>query len=193
MPEDTPTNDALPLSRVIHIALGSNLGEPLRQLREAAAHLQALTSHPIRLSTPWLTTPRDCPEGSPEFANAVAELVLPEGWTPETLLTRCQDIERQCGRQPKKVVNAARLLDLDLIAFGQETRRTARLVLPHPRAHQRFFVLAPLAELAPNLLLPGHQHTVREQLNQCEPDPAARRLSPFDWFTLPVEQKSPVD
>jgi 2-amino-4-hydroxy-6-hydroxymethyldihydropteridine diphosphokinase len=81
------------------------------------------------------------------------------GETPETLLAKLQALEKQFGRTPKKVLNEARSLDLDLIAFGGEVRQTPQLLLPHPRAHLRRFVLAPLAELAPDLVLPGQPQT----------------------------------
>ena len=88
------------------------------------------------------------------------------GETPETLLQKLQEIERDFGRQPKKVLNEPRPLDLDLIAFGEEVRSTPELRLPHPRAHLRKFVLGPLAELAPDLLLPGHQLSVSALLSR---------------------------
>jgi 2-amino-4-hydroxy-6-hydroxymethyldihydropteridine diphosphokinase len=78
-----------------------------------------------------------------------------QGETPVSLLQKLQQLEREFGRQPKKVLNESRPLDLDLIAFGEETRSTRELELPHPRAHLREFVLGPLAEIAPELLLPG--------------------------------------
>jgi len=84
--------------------------------------------------------------------------------TPETLLDTLQAIERAFGRRPKAVLNEPRPLDLDLIAFGEETRATPRLVLPHPRACRRRFVLEPLAEVAPDLVLPGQKLAVRDLL-----------------------------
>lgn len=87
--------------------------------------------------------------------NAVVGLVPREGETPESLLAKLQMLEKEFGRTPKKVLNEARPLDLDLIAFGDETRNTPELTLPHPRAHLRRFVLEPLAEIAPHLVLPG--------------------------------------
>jgi 2-amino-4-hydroxy-6-hydroxymethyldihydropteridine diphosphokinase len=79
-------------------------------------------------------------------------------------LEKLQALEKQFGRRPRQVRNEPRLLDLDLIAFGAEVRDTPRLTLPHPRAHQRRFVLAPLAELAPALILPGQTRSVRQLL-----------------------------
>jgi len=75
-----------------------------------------------------------------------------------------QDLEKVFGRTPKKVLNEPRPLDLDLIAFGQETRNSPDLVLPHPRAHTRRFVLQPLCEIAPDLVLPGQTRTVAQLL-----------------------------
>jgi len=69
-------------------------------------------------------------------------------------------LEARLGRTRSGLANAPRAIDLDLIAFGTETRTTPTLVLPHPRAHERVFVLAPLAEIAPGLVLPGQQQTV---------------------------------
>ncbi len=144
------------------VALGSNLGDSARWLETALAALQDLSAAPIRRSTLWRTEPVDCPPGSPWFLNAVAILEVQAGETPESLLDRLQALERQFGRRPKAVLNEPRPLDLDLIAFGSEVRDTPQLVLPHPRAHRRAFVLGPLSELAPDRVLPGQTRTVRE-------------------------------
>ncbi|MCI0744899.1 MAG: 2-amino-4-hydroxy-6-hydroxymethyldihydropteridine diphosphokinase, partial [Verrucomicrobia subdivision 3 bacterium] len=111
-------------------------------------------------SSVYETEPVDCPPGSARFLNAVVGLVPRPDETPETLLARLQALEREFGRQPKIVPNEPRPLDLDLITFGREVRDTPTLVLPHPRAHLRRFVLEPLAEIAPGLILPGQNDTV---------------------------------
>lgn len=108
----------------------------------------------------------DCPPGSPDFINAAAAMVPIAGETPETLLMQLQAIEKQFGRAPKSVHNEARPLDLDIISFGDEVRNTPELTIPHPRAHLRRFVLEPLAEIAPELLLPGRTRTVSQMLEQ---------------------------
>ncbi len=144
------------------IALGSNLGDSAQIFRAALDRLQANSIAPLLKSSLWQTTPVDCPPGSPAFINAVVGLVPRAGETPESLLFKLQALEVAFGRQPKKVWNEARLLDLDLIAFGLEMRATEILVLPHPRAHRRRFVLVPLAEIAPELVLPGQSQTVAE-------------------------------
>jgi MAF protein/2-amino-4-hydroxy-6-hydroxymethyldihydropteridine diphosphokinase len=146
------------------VALGSNLGESRSILHEAIRRLQKLSAAPLLQSSFVKTAPVDCPPGSPDFLNAVVALTPLPGETPESLLTQLRALERHFGRQPKKVTNEPRPLDLDLIAFGTQTRSTKTLTLPHPRAHLRRFVLQPLSEIAPDLLLPGQTKTVAQLL-----------------------------
>jgi 2-amino-4-hydroxy-6-hydroxymethyldihydropteridine diphosphokinase len=146
------------------IAFGSNLGDSARILQEASLKLQQFSDEPLLRSSLWQTTPVNCPPGSPMFLNTVAGLVPRAGETPESLLAKLQALEKEYGREEKKVPNEPRPLDLDLIAFGSETRATDRLTLPHPRAHLRRFVLQPLAEIAPDLILPGQTKTAAQLL-----------------------------
>jgi 2-amino-4-hydroxy-6-hydroxymethyldihydropteridine diphosphokinase len=113
------------------------------------------------------------------FVNAVAGLAPGAGETPESLLEKLRALEKEFGRRPKAVLNEPRPLDLDLIAFGNETRATEALTLPHPRAHQRRFVLAPLAEIAPGLILPGQTKTVSQLLGELTSAEAVRKLPEF--------------
>jgi 2-amino-4-hydroxy-6-hydroxymethyldihydropteridine diphosphokinase len=85
-------------------------------------------------------------------------------------------MESEFGRRPKLVLNEPRPLDLDLIAFGREVRESDALVLPHPRAHQRRFVLQPLAEIAPDLILPHQQKSIGELLQELPGDEMLVRL-----------------
>ncbi|HAO77478.1 MAG TPA: 2-amino-4-hydroxy-6-hydroxymethyldihydropteridine diphosphokinase [Verrucomicrobia subdivision 3 bacterium] len=149
---------------VTFIALGSNLGDSRKIILDALARLQKFSAAPILKSSLWQTSPVDCPPGSPKFVNAVAGLVPRIGETPESLLEKLRELEKEFGRQPKTVLNEARPLDLDLIAFGSETRNSPELILPHPRAHERKFVLQPLNEIAPELMLPGQGKTVLQLL-----------------------------
>jgi 2-amino-4-hydroxy-6-hydroxymethyldihydropteridine diphosphokinase len=157
------------------IALGSNLGDPRANVLSAIAQLRAFSELPLLQSSLWQTRPVDCPPGSPGFINAVVGLTPLTGETPESLLAKLQALEKRFGRQPKKVLNEPRPLDLDLVAFGRETRATAHLTLPHPRAHERRFVLAPLSEILPNLVLPGQIRTVAEVLQALPMDTSVRR------------------
>ncbi|MBC8094206.1 MAG: 2-amino-4-hydroxy-6-hydroxymethyldihydropteridine diphosphokinase [Akkermansiaceae bacterium] len=161
---------------VAYIALGSNVGDSPSILRRAMDELEKLSHGRLVRSSLWQTTPVDCPPGSPLFVNAVVGLTPRPGETPESLLAKLQELEKEFGRQPKKMLNEARPLDLDLIAFGMEVRSTPQLTLPHPRAHLRKFVLQPLAEIAPALVLPGQTQTVSALLAGLTSDEAIRRL-----------------
>ncbi len=149
----------------VFIALGANLGNPVAALCRAASRLREFSESPLHRSSLWQSRPVDCPPGSPWFVNAVVGFRPRPGETPEGLLGKLHQIEREFGRKPKQIPNEPRPLDLDLIAFGSEVRRTAQLTLPHPRARERRFVLQPLAELAPDLVLPGQSRTVSELLS----------------------------
>lgn len=150
---------------VVVVALGSNLGDSAVTLHSAIRRLRERSAADFASSSLWRSTPVDCPPDSPLFLNAVVRFRPLPGETPESLLDHLQTLEREFGRQPKLVLNEPRLLDLDLIAFGQEVRHTAQLQLPHPRAHLRRFVLEPLSEIAPDLVLPGQTLTVSQLLS----------------------------
>ena len=151
-------------SRLAYIALGANLGDPELAFMWATARLQALSRTPVVASRWMRSKPVNCPPGSPDFLNGVVAILPLLGETPETLLEKLQGLEREFGRTPKKEMNEARPLDLDLIAFGSERRESPRLTLPHPRAMEREFVLRPLAEIAPDLVLPGQDNNVVQLL-----------------------------
>ena len=146
------------------VALGSNVGDSEKILRDVIARLEKLSRAPLVKSSFWQTTPVDCPPGSPPFVNAVVGLTPEQGETPESLLPKLLAMEKEFGRRPKQVINEPRRLDLDLIAFGREMRSMPSLTLPHARAHMRQFVLRPLSEIAPELVLPGQVKTVSQLL-----------------------------
>ena len=135
-----------------------------------------MSTQPLLKSSLWQTSPVDCPPGSPLFVNAVAALVPGVEETPESLLAKLQTMEKEFGRQPKSVLNEPRPLDLDLIAYGSEMRNTPDLILPHPRAHLRRFVLQPLNEIAPKLVLPGKTTTAVEYLRMLPSNEVLVRL-----------------
>ena len=164
--------------RWAYVALGSNLGDSPSILKAAMARLQELSTEPVLASSLWQTEPVNCPPGSPRFTNGVVGLVPPPASTPESLLAALQALEKEFGRQPKRLLNEPRPLDLDLIAFGNLTRASEQLMLPHPRAHERRFVLQPLSEIAPDLTLPGQTKTVAQLLAGLPPGESVRKLLP---------------
>ena len=159
------------------IALGANLGDRQRTMIEAMTHLQRISAEPLLRSSFWQTAPVDCPPGSPPFLNAVVAVAPSHEETPQSLFAKLQALEKTFGRTPKTILNEPRPLDLDLIAFGNETRAGNVLTLPHPRAHLRRFVLQPLSEIAPDFLLPGQSKTVSELLRALPPDESMRKLA----------------
>lgn len=159
------------------IALGSNVGDSPGILRRAMDELEKLSVTSLKRSSLWQTTPVDCPPGSPTFVNAVVALAVRLDETPSTLLAKMQAMEKEFGRRTKKVINEPRRLDLDLIAFGDELSTRSELILPHPRAHERRFVLQPLSEIAPALILPGQRRTVAEMLSALVSKEITVRLS----------------
>ena len=160
-----------------YIAIGSNLGDSRALVLAATDRLEKLSTAPLLRSSLWQSTPVDCPPGSPMFVNAVVGLTPLPGETPESLLDKLQAMEKELGRQPKKILNEPRPLDLDLIAWGGEVRSTPAFALPHPRAHLRRFVLQPLAEIAPTIILPGQTKCIEELLARFGSDEALTKLA----------------
>ena len=146
------------------IAFGSNLGESLQTLREARAMVEAipLLGQPFVASSIYLTSPVGCPPGSAPFLNAVLEVEL--AGEPETLLRSLIACEQRLGRAARGERNEARIIDLDLLYAGDREIHLERITVPHPRIAVRRFVLAPLAEIRPDLVLPGQSESVSQLL-----------------------------
>lgn len=160
----------------IVISVGSNTGDSVSFVLKAMDHLRSLAEEGFLASSLFDTSPVDCPPGSAPFVNAVVSFLAPFGSSPVQLLDRLQSCERDFGRRPKQVHNEPRPLDLDLITFGTLRLTSERLTLPHPRAHLRRFVLEPLAEIHPTLILPGQQRTVAQILSALNSDEIVRRI-----------------
>jgi 2-amino-4-hydroxy-6-hydroxymethyldihydropteridine diphosphokinase len=158
------------------IAFGSNLGDRLARLRQARACLLAspLLAPPILTSSLYLTSPVDCPPGSDSFLNGVLEAELTG--TPADLLRELLALERGLGRAPGAGRHAPRIIDLDLLYAGDCEIRSDSLILPHPGISRRRFVLAPLAEIRPGLILPGQTETVSRLLKKLPPGDSAELL-----------------
>ena len=137
------------------IGLGSNLAHPRRQLARALARLNATNGVRLIAVSPSYVTAPIGGIAQPDFVNAVAlvETTLP----PRALLARLQAIERRQQRRRDAATprNAPRTLDLDLLLYGARRMRSAQLTVPHPRMHERAFVLRPLTDIAPAIRIPG--------------------------------------
>ncbi len=139
-----------------YVALGANLGNPVATVRAALEALHKIAgAELVAASSLYRTAPVGLHD-QPDFINAVATLAVDAAVLPApTFLAVLFAIEASFGRV-RSIRNAPRTLDLDLLLFGEERHDTPGLTLPHPRLTERAFVLAPLAEIAPDLVIPGH-------------------------------------
>ena len=136
-----------------YVGVGANLGQPARQVEQALAELDRMPqSRVLKRSSLYRSAPVGYAD-QPDFVNAVAQLET--GLAAERLLTELQEVEARHGRS-RSFANAPRTLDLDLLMFEALQTKSARLTLPHPRMHERAFVLKPLVEVAPDASIPGH-------------------------------------
>lgn len=150
---DTMTGGMRPIRQAV-IALGSNLGDRQQRLQEGVAAIEDTPEVKIvATSSIYETDPVDTPEGSPDYLNAV--VLIDTTLTVHQLLDRALAIESAFGRD-RSVRNAPRPLDVDLIVVGQRVANDDELTLPHPRAHERGFVLVPWFEVDPEGEIPGH-------------------------------------
>lgn len=159
------------------IGLGSNLGDRLATLRAAREQILALpgVTGPARAAPIFESDPIDCEPGTPAFYNTVIEVTF-EGHAV-TLLDALRAIEVAMGRPSKHPRNVSRPIDLDILYAGNLSLRNEEIAIPHPRLHLRRFVLAPLAEIRPDLVLPGQRLTVAGLLATLDSADATRRVA----------------
>ena len=150
------------------MALGSNLGDRLENLRAARKAIFGLTmvKPPSLSSMVYETEPIGCEPGATKFLNAVVEFEYESD--PARFLEQLNQIEEALGRARHHQKNVSRTIDLDLLYCGDKKINDERLQLPHPRLHLREFVLRPLADIRPDLILPGRKKSVRELLARVE-------------------------
>ena len=146
------------------VALGSNLGDRLENLQAARRQIIQLDEvHPPILSSGiYETDPVDCERDASKFLNAVVEFDY-DG-DPRQLLEQLARIEESLGRKRDHQKNVSRTIDIDLLYCGDRQIDNERLQLPHPRMHLRKFVLQPLTDIRPDLILPNQRKTVRQLL-----------------------------
>lgn len=143
-----------------YIALGSNLGRRERNISAALNALETTKEIEVaRVSSLYETEPVGGPDDQPRFINAAAHLRTT--LSPERLLAVCQQIESSLGRK-REVPWGPRSIDLDILIFADEIRSDPELMIPHPLLHERRFVLEPLAEIAPDLVHPTLDQTIRQ-------------------------------
>lgn len=162
------------------IAFGSNLGDRLDNLRRARKAVESLPgiSGPLLASRVYETEPIDTdPDASP-FLNAVMEVEFQSH--PLVLLEALQGIETQFGRPSKRPRNAPRSIDLDVLYVGNLVLSNEEIMIPHPRIHLRRFVLQPLAEIRPDLVLPGHERSVAALLADLQ-EPGGVKVFSEKW------------
>ena len=161
------------MAKRVGLALGSNLGDRLANLREARELLRGLTpvgTH-YEQAPVYQSEPVDCPAGSPDFFNTVIEIDYVG--EPYALLESAQGIEFHLGRESVREHNAPRVIDIDLLYFDDLVLNDDILILPHPGITHRLFVLQPLSDIRPHLILPGDRATITEHLQRIdsgEPD-----------------------
>ena len=135
-----------------YVGIGANLGDPAAQVRGAIAAIGALPRTALVAASGLYRTAPIGYADQPDFVNAVA--AVDTSLSAHELMRELQGIERGAGRE-RSFRNAPRTLDLDLLLYGEAAIDEPALTVPHPRMHERAFVLAPLAEIAPDATIPG--------------------------------------
>ncbi len=170
-----------------YVGLGSNLGDRAGNLLLAVRGLLEASFVVSRVSAVYETEPIDI-ESSLNFFNMVAEIRV-ANISPSQMLARLLRIEYLLGRRDKSQ-KKPRTVDLDLLFFGDQQMDTPFLTLPHPRLHLRKFVLAPMAEIAPNFVHPTLQKEICELLDEVEDPSQVTRWSPLGLHEMKAESGS---
>lgn len=164
------------------IALGSNLGDRLHHLQAAVQMiLRTVAGAQLRAAAPvYETDPVDCPEGSGSFYNTVIEISADV--EPLALLREMRLIESRLGRPQEHGHHTPRTVDLDILYADDVVMNHPELTLPHPRLHERRFVLQPLADIRPDLVLPGQTKSVAVLLASLDSPEPPLRLVTREWL-----------
>ncbi len=157
------------MDHIVYLALGTNLGNRLLNLNTAISSLTPQMK--VKKKSPVYETPPWGFADQPAFLNQVVRVETYEG--PERLLKHLKRLETALGRVPN-FQNGPRLIDIDILFYDDLVLDTAPLVIPHPRLHERAFVLVPLADIAPDLVHPVLHKSVREMLADVNSDGVVR-------------------
>ncbi|HXN53107.1 MAG TPA: 2-amino-4-hydroxy-6-hydroxymethyldihydropteridine diphosphokinase [Candidatus Acidoferrum sp.] len=160
------------VKKAAYLSLGSNLGDRAKNLQDAIAALAKAGAQVVRVSSMYETEPVDYLD-QPWFLNCAVEAETELG--PLELLQALRAVEAQMGSK-KLVAKGPRLIDMDILLYGNEVIDTPELQVPHPRLHLRRFVLEPLAEIAPQLRHPVSSLSVSQMLANSPDKSAVRKL-----------------
>jgi len=160
---------------VVFIGIGANLGNPVEACREAIERVGAIReTRLLRCSSLYITRPVG-PQDQPSFINAVAEIRTAQA--PRALLYALKEIEKQMGRT-EAIKWGPRIIDLDILFYGQEVVQEEGLVIPHPEVHRRAFALVPLNEMASYMIHPGFGVSIRGLLDRLTDLSGVERYGP---------------
>jgi 2-amino-4-hydroxy-6-hydroxymethyldihydropteridine diphosphokinase len=156
------------------VALGSNIEPRLGYLQQARRRLLCLHSgtQPVLHSKVYETAPVGCPPGSPPFLNAALELST--DLSPQQLLLKFKGIESDLGRLPTSTRNSPRSIDIDLLYCDSVVLSEPNLTIPHPQIAKRRFVLQPLADIRPDLVLPNFTSNIQQLLAELQNDESVK-------------------
>jgi 2-amino-4-hydroxy-6-hydroxymethyldihydropteridine diphosphokinase len=168
--------ESVAISTIVYLGLGSNLGQPIQQVKSALPAIARLPDTHLQAVSALYLTPPLGPRNQPDYVNAVARLET--GLRPAALLAALKAIEGARGRRPGGQRWGPRVLDLDILLYGQAVIDEARLRVPHRELARRAFVLVPLADVAPSDLRIPEVGTLSHCLNACRCD-GIRRLSEY--------------
>lgn len=154
------------MTETVVLMLGGNIGDTASLFEKTCSELQKEGFCLLQKSSLFITVPVDCVPGTPDFVNQA--LLGTWSKSPRELLALTQKTEQASGRPRLHSSREARTLDIDIILFGQLVLCEKDLIIPHPRAHQRLFVLEPLCSIAPDLRFPDLQQTAAELLAQLQ-------------------------
>jgi 2-amino-4-hydroxy-6-hydroxymethyldihydropteridine diphosphokinase len=176
----TPSTPPVDSARVALLGLGSNLGDRLTHMREAVRRLAGVPHVEIeRVSSLYETAPMGGPADQGWFLNAV--VAVRTRLSPDDLLQACRQIEHDLGRVRGERFGP-RTMDMDVLLYADRIIQTAELTVPHPRLHERRFVLVPLVEVAPDLLHPTFGRSLSALLAALSAQDEVRRFDGPDWL-----------
>ncbi len=166
------------MSHLAYIGFGSNLGDRKAKFREALISIEQLPKVIIRAkSRLYETDPVGLSDNGPKFLNAA--ILIDTELSARELLDAMRSIELALGKAPSHRSDRSRIIDLDLLLYGNQIIMEDDLQIPHPRMHQRAFVLAPLAELDPSIILPIFQCTIMELIQRL-PSEELAKIQPLE-------------